>query len=193
MYELPTSIELNGKQFKIRNKGDFRVILDCFNALNDIELSKEERLIASFIIFFEDISDIEDINELGDLKEAINQFNLFINCGQEQVGLNTNYKLLDWEKDSPLISSAINNVAKIEVRSVDYMHWWTFMGYYLAIGECPLSNIVHIRYKIATGKKLEKYESKFRADNPQYFTNDYRSTSDKELEQWFLEEVWNKK
>lgn len=192
MYELPTSIELSTGTFNIRNKGDFRVILDCFSALNDIELTKQERLIATLIIFFEDIEDVQDINKLGSLEEASKQMELFFNCGQEKIGIDTNYKLLDWEKDSNLISSAINNVSNIEIRSVPYLHWWTFMGYYMAIGECPLSNIIHIRYKIVTGQKLEKYENKFRAENPQYFTDDYKTTEAKELENWFLNEVWNK-
>ena len=192
MYELPTSIELNGKEFKIRSKGDFRVILDCFEALNDIDLTEKERIIAALIIFYGDMETIGDLDSLGDLTEALKQMELFFNCGQEKVGLQTRYKLFDWEKDSSLISSAINNVAKIEIRSLDYLHWWTFMGYYLAIGDCPLSNIVNIRYKIATGKKLEKYEQKFRAENPEYFTNDYRTTSQKELEKEFLETIWNK-
>ena len=192
MYELPISVTVQNKQFNIRNKGDFRVILDCFNALNDIELEERERLLASLIIFYEDINGLDDLDKLGDLEEASKQMELFFNCGQEKVGIQTNYKLLDWESDSALISSAINNVSKVEIRGIDYLHWWTFMGYYLAIGECPLSNIVNIRYKIATGKKLEKYEQKFRMENPQYFSNDYRTTKEKELEKWFLEEVWNK-
>lgn len=193
MYELPTSIELSTGTFNIRNKGDFRVILDCFNAINDIELTEYERLLASLIIFFEDMNEINDLNKLGDLQEASKKVELFYNCGQEKIGAHAKYKLLDWEKDSSLISSAINNVAKIEIRNVDYMHWWTFMGYYLAIGECPLSHIIGIRRKLAEGKKLEKYESKFRMENPEYFTSDYRTNEEKELEQWFLEEVWNKK
>lgn len=192
MYELPTSINLNGHDFKIRNKGDFRVVLDCFSVLNDTTLTNQERLLAVLIIFFDGMNEITDLNKLGDLNEASKEVEKFFNCGQDKVGLQTKYKLIDWDKDSLLISSAVNNVAKTEVRSLPYCHWWTFMGYYLAIGECPLSNIVNIRYKIATGKKLEKHEQKFRADNPQYFTMDYRSTEDQELEKWFLEEVWNK-
>lgn len=192
MYELPTTLHINNQEFKIRNKGDFRVTLDCFSALNDRELDEQERVYAMLIIFFEDINDIYDIEKLGDLEKACKEIEKFFNCGQESVGLKTNYKVLDWDKDEQLITSAINNVAKTEIRSLPYLHWWTFMGYYLAIGECPLSNIVSIRHKIATGKKLEKYENTFRQENPQYFDIDYRSNQDKDLEDWFLKEVWNK-
>lgn len=193
MYELPTSIELETGVFNIRNKGDFRLILDVFNAMNDTTLDTKERFLASLIIFFEGINDIEDVYKLGDLQIVNEKMNWFFNCGQTEVGMQSKYKLIDWEKDSPLISSAINNVAKTEIRSLPYLHWWTFMGYYLAIGESPLATIVNIRHKLAEGTKLEKYERKFQLENPQYFTGDYRNNSDKELEDWFLNEVWNKK
>ena len=61
MYELPTTLHINNQEFKIRNKGDFRVTLDCFSALNDRELDEQERVYAMLIIFFEDINDIYDI------------------------------------------------------------------------------------------------------------------------------------
>ena len=51
MFELPTSIEIEGKSYNIRNKGDYRTIIDCFLALDDLELSKVERVYASLIIF----------------------------------------------------------------------------------------------------------------------------------------------
>lgn len=193
MYELPIDIELKSGRFKIRNKGDFRLILDIFSALNDNTLSTKERFIAALIMFYEDLETVEDINKLGDVEEACKKMEWFFNCGQEEVGMQSKYKLIDWDKDSSLISSAINNVAKIEIRSVKYCHWWTFMGYYLAIGESPLSTIVGIRHKLARREKLEKYERKFQLENPQYFTGDYRTNENKELEDWFLNEVWNKK
>ena len=37
MYELPTSITLKGIEHPIRNDGDYRMVLDCFNALNDMD------------------------------------------------------------------------------------------------------------------------------------------------------------
>ena len=89
-----------------------------------------------------------------------------------------------------MIASAVNKVAGIEVRATSYIHWWTFMGYYLAIGESPLATIVSIRSKIMEGKKLEKYESKFKNDNPQYFIWDNKSIEDKEAEEAIMS-LWN--
>ena len=181
MYELPTSIVLGDQELTVRNRGDFRTVIDCFRALEDPELSKQERILSCLIIFYEDFNSIEDIERFPDIEAAYNKMVWFFNCGQEAVGAQANYKVIDWDKDSALICSAINNVAQKEIRVEPYLHWWTFMGYYLAIGECSLSTIVSIRSKRAKGKKLEKYESQFVRDNPQYFWNT-KSVEDQALE-----------
>jgi hypothetical protein len=193
VYTLPTSVNIGGKEFSIRNKGDYRMVLDCMSALEDVELDETEQLISCLIIFYEDINCYEDLELLPDLEVAVKEMIKFFNLGEEEKpGLKTNYKLIDYEKDEQLICSAINNVAHIEIRTVPYCHWWTFMGYYMAIGESTLSTIVGIRHKIATHQKLEKYELKFKNENPQYFTIDYRTTEDKQLSEEFLREIWNK-
>lgn len=66
------------------------------------------------------------------------------------------------------------------------------MGYYMSIGEGSLSTIVSIRDKIMTGKKLEKYESKFKRDNPQYFNWNKNTVEQKEAEDW-VKDIWNRK
>lgn len=188
MYELPKSIMLNGQEWNIRNEGDFRVILDCFEALNDVDLSTNEKIIASLIIFLEDLNSIEDMNKLPDIEEAYKEMVKFFNCGQEEQESNS-YKLIDWNKDSTLIISAVNKVAGKEIRS-QYVHWWTFMGYYVAIGECPLSTIVGIRYKKLKNKKLEKWERDFVRENPQYFRNIQNKTSEELKFEEELKKLW---
>lgn len=184
MYTLPTTVKIRDNDFKIRNKGDFRMVLDCFNALQDANLTQQERVISSLIIFYDDVHSYEDLCVLfkddEDLRLAIEKMYEFFNCNQKEVGAKQNYKLIDWDNDSQIICSAINNVANIEIRSLEYLHWWTFMGYYISIGESVLSTVVGIRHKIATGKKLEKYEKDFRKDNPNYFNFDYRTSEQRE-------------
>ena len=191
MFEIPTTIELGGKEFNIRNRGDYRTILDCFAALEDAELDKQERLFASLIIFYEDINSIEDIYKLGDIETAINEMYKFFNCGSdESSGRKVNHKLMDWKQDEQLIASAVNKVAGTEVRSIEYLHWWTFMGYYSAIGKCPLSTILNIRDKIVKGKKLEKEERTFRQENPQYFVWNKNTVEEEEADR-LVKELWN--
>ena len=108
MYEIPTKINIGGTEYQIRNKGDYRMVLDCFSALQDASLNSNERLFCSLIIFYEDINSIADVNNIENLEEAITKMFDFFNCGRAQsVGKQMNYKLIDWEKDSQMICSAI--------------------------------------------------------------------------------------
>lgn len=193
MYSIPTSVDIDGKEFKIRNNGDYRMVLDCFSALNDLELNTEERLFAGLIIFYEDLETIFDIQQFDEksLTTAVNKMFEFFNCGSDnQNAKKTPYKLVDWDTDSQMICSAVNRVAGTEIRAVPYMHWWTFMGYYSAIGECPLSTVISIRDKIMRGKKLEKNEREFKADNPQYFVWDSKTLEQREAED-MIKQIWN--
>ena len=57
MWDLPVSVEINGKIHAIRNKCDYRVVLDVISALNDNELTEEEKIKCALIIFYENIID----------------------------------------------------------------------------------------------------------------------------------------
>lgn len=194
MFELPTTITVNGKEYPIRNKGDYRMIFDVFSTLNDDELDTSLSIGTALLIFLEGADDIAVLfewfptDEL--FAEAIKQMFLFINCGREDtVGAHAKHSVVDWEQDQQIIAGAVNVVAKTEVRALPYLHWWTFMGYYMGIGEGVFSTIVNIRSKIKEGKKLEKYEQDFRRDNPQYFVtkrNEKEKAFDDELRR-----LWN--
>ena len=191
MYEIPTKIFIEGEEFPIRNNGDYRMVLDCFKALQDAELNPKERVFCSLLIFYENINSIADINKFPDLEVAVKEMYNFFNCGKDQsVGKRMKHRLIDWDKDSQMICSAINKVANKEVRAEPYIHWWTFMGYYSAVGESLLSTVLSIRDKLSRGKKLEKYEREFKNENPEYFVWNARTTDDEEADRLF-NELWN--
>lgn len=190
MYELPTSIELHGESFKIREKGDFRMILHLFNIMNDKELTEQEQVLTCLLVFYDKFVDVDDIMKYPYVKDAVLEMFKFINCGQPEESKPSSVRLIDWEQDSVLITSAVNNVAGKEIRSEKYLHWWTFMSYFMAIGECSLSQIVGIRYKIAHNEKLEKHEKKFKHENPQYFNIDLRSKEQREADA-YVRSLWN--
>lgn len=170
------------------------MVLDCFSALNDIELDREERIISALIIFYQDFTCVEDVYDCGCLSTLAKEMMKFFNCGSDgEDEKKSNYRLIDWDKDSNLICSAINKVAGKEIRSEQYIHWWTFIGYYMAIGQGPLSTVVSIRGKIARQEKLEKHEKRFRYDNPQYFNMDYKSLEEREKdkEMWDMLKDWD--
>ena len=193
MFELPTSIYIDEEEYLIREQGDFRMVLDCFSALQDEELPKKERIITSVTIFYDSLSldNIFDVFDTQDkLESAIMQMFDFFSCGQRDLGSRTNYKLVDWEQDNHLIAAAVNKVANTEIRSLPYLHWWTFMGYYISVGESTLSTVVSIRSKIVEGKKLEKYESEFRKKNPSYFIWNRTTVEQREADALIFE-LWN--
>ena len=192
MYEIPTTIEINGREFPIRCKGDYRMVLDCFSCLNDIELSEQERNYACLIIFYEDFDDIMDFAKLD--KDTINalvkEMYAFFECNENPMH-QMPYKTIDWDKDSQMIASAVNKVAQTEVRATEYLHWWTFLGYFSEVGESVLSTVVGIRDKIKRNKKLEKHEKEFKARNPHYFIWDSRTLEQKQDDDDILA-MWNK-
>ena len=190
MYSLPTTVTAGGVEYHIRNAGDFRVILDCFAALRDDEIGEDARILASLIIFYEDFNDTSDIPDDTELiKELVKQMYAFMNSGQpETINSQVQSPLIDWEKDSQIICAAVNNVAKMEIRTLPYLHWWTFVGYYMSVGNSILSTVVSIRDKIVRGKKLEKWEQEYKRDNPEYFNWRRQSVEDAEFDRKLREQ-----
>lgn len=153
MWDLPITVEISGKQHPIRNKCDYRVVLDVICALNDNELTEEEKVKCALLIFYEDISAINDF------ETAIKEMFRIINGGDEEEKTNENTpKLMDWEHDFPVLVAPINRVLNCEIRSVDYLHWFSLLSAYMEIGECTFSTIVSIRSKRAKRQKLDKWE-----------------------------------
>lgn len=193
MYELPISVIVNENEWNIRNRGDYRMVLDCLGVLEDIELKPLARLYAGLIIFYEDFNEVEDILscDKDTVEELIKQLFLFVNQNEtRRENEPKKPKLIDWQADENLIIPAINNVANTEIRALEYLHWWTFLGYYMSIGESSLSTVVSIRNKIARNKKLEKHEKEFRAENPRYFMVDLRTAQQKADDEW-ARSIWN--
>lgn len=193
MYSLTTSITIDGEEFSITENGDFRMVLDCFKALGDEEMSEDFRVLACLLIFYNKFNSISDVNEYPKetIQALVTEMYKFFNCGREQtIGVVSKKPLIDWDGDSNIICSAINNVAGKEVRAEAYLHWWTFMGYYMAVGESVLSTVVSIRNKIITHQKLEKWEQDFKKENPEYFVWKSTTVEDRELTN-IIQNLWN--
>lgn len=150
--ELPTSLLVGGVEREIRS--DYRAALDIFAAFNDMELNDAEKNLVMLKILFVDDIESEYTNE------AINQAVWFLNLG-DTIKSNSDMRLYDWEQDRTMIFSAVNKVCGKEVRSVEYMHFWTFVSFFMEIGEGLFSNVISIREKQKKGKKLEDYEREF--------------------------------
>lgn len=192
MYNLPTTVTINDKEYNIREKGDFRIIIKIIEICQDLDLTGQERSIAALTVFYEDVQHYEDIFILfDDVQEAIDAMMAFISCNDdEDIGYKTKAKVIDWVQDEKLIIAELNKVAGKELRSEPYVHWWTLIGYFMTIEEGSLSMIVGIRDKIARGKKLEKHEREFKQQNPHYFKWKNKSTQEIEVENEIMK-LWN--
>ena len=153
---LPRSIEVNGRWHPIRT--DFRDILKIMIAFNDPELEKNEKVYVTLVILYEDFETIPR----DDLEAAFSEAIKFIDCGAEpSKNKQKSPRTMDWEQDESLIFPAINKVAGREVRTMDYVHWWTFMGWFMEISDGVYSNVLNLRQKREKGKKLEKWELEY--------------------------------
>lgn len=170
MYELPTSLEVNGISYEIRS--DYRAVLDVITALNDPDLTQQEKAIVSIEIIYK--------NEIptGDYNEALEKIMWFIGGGETDTEQVNRPVLVDWEKDFKLIIAPINKIIGCECRSLEYLHWWTFLSAYCEIGDCAFATVVSIRNKKARGKKLEKWEQEYYRENSK--TVDIKSKLSKE-------------
>lgn len=155
--ELPRTVSVNGVEYDVRT--DFRDILKIVTAFNDPELEDNEKVYICLFIFYEDFESIPRNDYEVAFKAAIQ----FIDHSADEDAEDTKRapRVMDWEQDEAIMFPAINKVAGFETRSADYVHWWTFMGYYMEISEGVFSNVLSMRLKKAKGKKLEKWEREF--------------------------------
>lgn len=154
--QLPQSVEVHGTEYRVRT--DFRDILKILLAYNDPNLEDQEKAYVCLVIFYEDFTEVmpeEDMNEA--LKKAV----AFIDLGGREDKRKRSPRTMDWEQDESILFPAINKVAGREVRAADYIHWWTFMGYFMEISDGTFAQVLSLRAKKAKGKHLEKYEQEF--------------------------------
>lgn len=148
---LPKSLKIGENHYKIRS--DFRVALLIFEAFNDAELSDSEKIQVCLQCLYEEIP--------ADTEDAYRQAVWFLDGGNMPKSRRNHGKIFDWKQDECLIFPAVNRSAGFETRSAEYVHWWTFLGYFSEIGEGLFSQVLNIRRKKSEGKKLEKWEREF--------------------------------
>lgn len=157
-WSLPLTVSVGGKDYKVN--ADYRDTLDIISRIEDKTTDEFIKGYVCLALFYPDFDEMPE----SDYQEAIDQMFWFISCGDEQDDTKSP-KLIDWEQDYMLIVSDINKVAGHDVRSDSFCHWWTFISYFMGIGEGQLSAVVSIRDKLRKHKKLEKWEKEFYNQN----------------------------
>lgn len=157
-WSLPKSATIGGEEYTVNS--DFRDVLEILSILTDSEEKEYVRTRVALALFYNDFDAMPD----ADHAEACAWMADFIDLGEEDDGVRR-AKTIDWEQDRMMIAAEVNKVAGVEVRSLEYLHWWTFMSYFHSIGEGQLSFVVGIRDKLSKGKRLEKHEAEFYRNN----------------------------
>ena len=159
-WSLPMSADIGGKNYRIN--ADYRDVLDILQRLGNGSVPEFVRWNTALALFYD-----EPIPP-AQREAAARWLCDFVECGQRQEEANSGpppKPLIDWKQDALIIVADVNKVAGQEIRALPFLHWWTFMAYFSAIGEGQLSTLVGIRSKLQRGKKLEKWEQDYYREN----------------------------
>lgn len=175
---LPAALTVGEREYRIN--ADYRDILEVIAYLQDTDVLTGRYV--ALALFYEDF----DAMPRADYLQAMEALLRFINLGEDPEEEAFSPKTIDWEQDRTILVSEVNKVAGLEVRSLPFLHWWTFMGYFGAIGEGQLSTVVAIREKLRKGKKLERWEQDYYRQNRNRidFKRKYTADEEQTLNAW---------
>lgn len=152
--------------------------------LNDCNLQEREKPLVALLIFYKDFDKLP----LESYQEAFEKRLWFVDGGKERTRKTGKKapKLMDWDQDFPFIVGLVNRVLGKEIRSLKYLHWWSFLSAYTEIGDCTFQKIVSIRSKRAKGVRLEKGEREWYMRNREIvdFKTEFSNEENEMLSQW---------
>lgn len=186
-WSLPCSVSYKGTDWQIHT--DYLTVLDVLSIFKNHDLDNIEKCLYclyQLVVRFDDLQE----DDYFPMYEKVREF---IDMGQESKNNNTP-SVMDWEQDAPLIIPEINKQLGngLDVRTMPDMHWWTFLGYYMAIGECTYSHILSIRNKRAKGKKLEKWEKEYANENKDIVNLKHKLSEQEKEEKARAQELFNR-
>lgn len=155
---LPQSLTVNGRDIPIN--ADFRNILRIFEAFADPELSKEEKAYVCIRRLYQEPITVDIV------EEAIKKAFWFVDGGDMPKSKPEPVRTIDWQHDEQMLLPAVSKaMGVVDVRTLPYVHWWTFLGSFGEIGDGLLTQVLHIRHKLNKGKKLTPAEKEFVKSN----------------------------
>lgn len=151
---LPMRAEIEDRVYEIRT--DYRDILELLRWLDGDaapELDRGERWYISMRLFYPDFAAMPR----QDWPAATRFLAEFLAAGRPEPAA-PGPRLMDWQQDAPLIAAGIAGASGQDVRALPYLHWWSFLAWFDAIGEGSFATVVAIRDKLRRGKRLENWE-----------------------------------
>lgn len=183
--KLPKTLTVNGKEYAIRT--DYRDCLLILQAFIDANLNDREKSTVMLQILYKDYKSIPQ----EDIQKALEKAVWFLNCGDSIKESKIKEKpLYDFEHDEQMLFSAVNKVAGTEIRSLDYLHFWTFIGFFNEIGEGMFATVINIRNKKNKHQKLEKWEQEFYAHNKEMIDLPERLSKEEKEEQELVDTLF---
>lgn len=156
-YQLPTTLNVGGTEYPIRT--DFRDILNILISMSDPDMEAWEKQEVMCRIMYPDWQLLPASAFSAACEKAVEFIDYTVSDSRPKS------RTMDWKQDAAIIIPAVNKVAGREVRATEYLHWWTFMGYFMEIEDGMFSQVLSIRQKKSRGKNLEKWEREFERNN----------------------------
>jgi len=189
-YDLPRSVEVGGEKYEIRT--DYRCILDICGVYADPEYSDEEKALTIMDMFYFSPRWEEMPSRLW--REAMEKCAWFVDGGDHPTARAPSPNLVDWEQDFRLIAAPVSRVYGQDIRAIPYdpetntggLHWWTFLAYYMEIGDCLFAQVMRIRDMKIRGKRMDKQDKEFYRRNQDLIDIKTRYTESEEefFKQW---------
>ena len=154
---LPMQAVIEDRVYEIHT--DYRDILELLRWLDGTaapELDRGERWYVAMRLFYPDFAAMPR----SDWSAATRFLTEFLAAGRTEPPA-PGPRLMDWQQDAPLIAAGISKAAGQDVRALPYLHWWSFISWFDAIGEGTFATVVALRDKLHRGKKLEPWELDF--------------------------------
>ncbi|MBQ8298026.1 MAG: hypothetical protein IJX77_09625 [Ruminococcus sp.] len=152
--QLSQALELGGRSYPIN--ADFRNVLTIFDAFGDNNLTKVEKALVCIRLLYREMIPAPLVGE------AISRAYWFCDGGDIPKSEPEKVKTLDWNHDGHILFPALSKAAgTADIRSLSFLHWWTFLGLFGEITDGLFSTVMHIRRKKSRGQKLEKWEREF--------------------------------
>ncbi|MBR3978962.1 MAG: hypothetical protein IKJ94_05000 [Oscillospiraceae bacterium] len=153
LYSLPESVIFGGRKHRLN--ADFRNILKIFGVLQGPFPAYIRWRIAAELFYAPSLAE-------EDMEPGLTYLAEFLQPGGSG---GAGEKLLDWQTDASAIVAGVNAAAGQEIRSLPFVHWWTFLSWFHAMPPGELSTRVAIRQKRQKGQKLEPWEQEYYREN----------------------------
>lgn len=132
---------------------DFRTGIQIHQVLEDGSLSKSEKFLHASRLLFPGVAPSPD-----EQMEAIGWYMSDWNHDRHKKAKET-AKVLDYDIDQWRIYSAFLTQYGINLNTVEFLHFWEFMGLLTTLDECAFTRVIDIRLK-KKNKSTSKEEAK---------------------------------